>query len=307
MSPPPPPPTDPTPPTGRPTDTAHSREGLVAASNVPASETPSSEISLSKPPANEVAAEAILFIEESVRDTTEPPFEILDDRPPVDVEADKSGDEVTPPPIQVYAAESIIEQVDLVAEHSLPVRCWIGVCSVMEWLFGVVCMLTALAVLASIPIVQFFSLGYLLEASGRVSRSGRLRQGFIGIRPAARAGSLLLGTWVVLLPAQFASDMWVSAKLIDPTSGIAAGWRIGLFIITGFMVAHALLAWYCGGKLRHFFWPVLAPLFFMTWSIRRMVASEVMRPLIVPVVGRVSPRLLHDMTTVPALTTDGSG
>jgi len=172
----------------------------------------------------------------------------------------------------------------------------------MEWVFGVVCMWIILAVVASIPIIQFFSLGYLLEASGRVSRSGRLRNGFIGVRPAARAGSMVLGTWIVLLPAQFASNMWTSAKLIDPTSEIVTSWRIGLFVITGVMVAHALLAWSCGGKLRHFFWPVLAPLFFMTWSIRRIVASEAMRPLVVLVVGKVSPRLLHDVTTVPALT-----
>jgi len=212
------------------------------------------------------------------------------------------GEGVTAPPIEIYAAESIIEQVDLVEEHSLPVRFWFGVCSVIEWLFGVVCVLVALAVMASIPVVQLFSLGYLLEASGRVSRSGKLRQGFIGIRPAARAGSLLLGTWVVFLPAQFAAGMWESAKIIDPSSGVAAGWRIGLFLITGLVIAHILLAWYCGGKLRHFFWPVLAPLFFMTWTVRRMVASRAMRPVVVPIVGKISPRLLHDLTTVPALT-----
>lgn len=214
----------------------------------------------------------------------------------------ETGLVVTPPPIEIYAAESIIEQVDLVDEHSLPVRCWFGVCSVIEWLFGVACMLTALAVLASIPLVQFFSLGYLLEASGRVTRNGRIRDGFIGVRPAARFGSLLLGTWVVLLPAQFASELWASARLIDSTSGVTAGWRVGLFVITALVIAHTLLAWYCGGKLRHFFWPALAPLFFLTWSVRRLVASTAMRPLIGPLVGRISPRLLHDLTTVPALT-----
>jgi hypothetical protein len=260
-----------------------------------------------EPLAKEVAVDAVV-VDESVSGASGQLLEILDDCLPVDDSPSLKGatptsrNEVTPPPIQIYAAESIIEQVDLVEEHSLPVRFWFGVCSVMEWMFGVVCMLTILAVLASIPIVQFFSLGYLLEASGRVSRSGRLRQGFIGVRQAARAGSLVLGTWLVLLPAQFASKMWSSAKLIDPTSDIVTAWRIGLLVITGVTVAHALLAWSCGGKLRHFLWPILAPLFFMTWSIRRIVASEMLRPLIVLVVGKISPRLLHDITTVPPLT-----
>ena len=294
-----PPPIDPT-SAARPTKSARLSARAVAPGKVDESETPG-PLPTNKSSGKEIATDAILLDDESASHASEPPYEILDDCLP-EVARDNVNDTVTPPPIQIFAAESIIEQVDLVEEHSLPVRFWFGVCSVMEWLFGVVCMWTVLAVLASIPIVQFFSLGYLLEASGRVSRSGRLREGFIGIRPAARAGSLVLGTWIVLLPAQFASNMWTSAKLIDPTSGIVTAWQIGLFSITGMMVAHALLAWSCGGKLRYFFWPVLAPLFFMTWSIRRIVASDTMRPLIVLVVGRVSPRLLHDITTVPALT-----
>ena len=41
-------------------------------------------------------------------------------------------------------------------------------------------LIVALAVLAVLPIMQFLSLGYLLEAGGRVARTGRLREGFIG-------------------------------------------------------------------------------------------------------------------------------
>ncbi len=231
----------------------------------------------------------------------EPPVHMDENDPPA-LTAPPLGNDPVAPPIEVYQAESIIEHVDLVEEHSLPVRAWLAVCSVVEWCFGVACVLVALAILASIPIIQFFSLGYLLEASGRVSRSGKLRDGLIGVRPAARLGSLFLGTWMVLLPAQFAAEMLASARLIDPESDVVTGWRIGLFVITGLVVAHTLLAWYCGGKLRHFFWPVLAPLFFLTWSIRRLVASQALRPLIGPLVGRISPRLLSDLTTVPALT-----
>ncbi len=246
-------------------------------------------------PSPEVATDIVALPDDDPI-ASKPAFD-FDDHP-----ASTAGETAASATPEIFEAESIIEQVDLVQEHSLPIRVWLGACSGIEWLFGVGCVLIALAVMASIPIVQFFSLGYLLEASGRVSRSGQLRNGFIGVRRAARAGSLVLGTCVVLLPAQFAAEMYASAKLIDPTSGVVTGWRIGLFVITGLVITHVLLAWYCGGKLRHFFWPILAPLFFMTWSVRRLVASQALRPLIGPVVGRISPRLLHDLTTVPALT-----
>src|SRR5690606_38457420 len=51
----------------------------------------------------------------------------------------------------------------------------------LEWLFGLASVMVGLAVLASIPILQLISLGYLLESSGRVVRSGRLRAGFLGM------------------------------------------------------------------------------------------------------------------------------
>src|SRR5205807_1705985 len=68
--------------------------------------------------------------------------------------------------------------------------CWIayGIASAAEWIFGVVSLIVGLAVLAAVPVLNFLSLGYLLEAGGRIARTGRLRDGFIGVRQAARAG-----------------------------------------------------------------------------------------------------------------------
>ena len=42
---------------------------------------------------------------------------------------------------------------------------------------GVVSLLVILAVLAALPVASFVALGYMLEAEGRVVRSGRLRDG----------------------------------------------------------------------------------------------------------------------------------
>ena len=63
--------------------------------------------------------------------------------------------------------------------------------AVVEVVLGIVCMPLGLAVLASLPLLNFISLGYLLEAGGRITRSGRSRDGIFGIRRAGRVGGLL--------------------------------------------------------------------------------------------------------------------
>ena len=72
--------------------------------------------------------------------------------------------------------------------------------SVAEWCFGVATLLVGLAVLASVPVGQFLALGYCLEASGRVARSGRIRDGLIGVRTAAKFGGCALAGFLLWLP-----------------------------------------------------------------------------------------------------------
>lgn len=218
-----------------------------------------------------------------------------------DDEAGTDALESSMPPVRVFAAESIEERVEVVPEHSLPVRAWLFACSCLEWLFGFAALIIALALLAAVPLVQFLSLGYLLEASGRIVRTGRIREGFVGIRTMARVGSIVLGTWLVLWPLRLMSDMWYSAQLIAPASGPSLVLRVLLLVLTSLFILHVLLSWSCGGKLRHFFWPLLAPLFFGMWLLRRAIASKAVRPIIRPLAGAISPRLLRDLTTVPPL------
>src|SRR5262245_52943118 len=61
-------------------------------------------------------------------------------------------------------------------------RVWFAFRGACEWLFGAASLTVGLAFLAAIPVAQFLTLGYLLEAAGRVGRSGRLRDGFPGVR-----------------------------------------------------------------------------------------------------------------------------
>lgn len=138
-----------------------------------------------------------------------------------------------------------------------------GVVSVLDWVFGLVAIVGGLAVLSITPVGNFFSLGYLIECSGRVARTGRLRDGFVGIRKASVVGSLVIGTWLVLLPVRFVASLWQDAELIAPGSETAQGWRVALIVITVLAVMHLLWAWVRGGRLWHFLWP--APGRFWRW------------------------------------------
>ena len=124
-----------------------------------------------------------------------------------------------------------------------------------EWLFGAGCLILILAVLATAPLLQFLSLGYLLAVAAGVARTGRLRDGLMGVRQAARIGSLVVGTWLWLLPLRLLASLLQDAKLIDPHSSITAGLRISLALLTGLVLSHIVWAWFRGGRFRHFLWP----------------------------------------------------
>lgn len=181
------------------------------------------------------------------------------------------------PPVRLYEAEVIEDRVEVVEDRVEVLEVvsqgvevvgtgWTvggvvrGVGSGVEWLFGLASMIGLLAVLATFPLLQFMSLGYLLEVSGRIGRSGRFRDGFVGIRKAARLGSVVLGTWLVLWPIRLISDLWYTAQLIDENSFASRSWRVALVLTTLLLFVHLAWALFRGGKLRHFFWP--APLRF---------------------------------------------
>ena len=174
-----------------------------------------------------------------------------------------------------------------------------GIGQGLEWLFGVASLLVGLGILSSLPILQVLSLGYLLEASGRVSRSGRLRDGIFGVRMAARLGAMVTGTWLVLLPLRFVWQMWFAASLIDPRSTVTAGWRIGLLVLALVTLFHLLTAWYAGGRWRHFFWPIWAPVVLGYQGCRWLLASVIHLPRVGDALEREQPRLYRWLSDYP--------
>lgn len=170
--------------------------------------------------------------------------------------------------------ETAIEPIDLVVAPPEPYRgvfgavraAWNFVTSTIEWLFGVLSLIVLLAVLAAVPIFQFLTLGYLLEVAGRVARSGRLRDGFVGVRTAAHVGGVLIGCYLPLAVLQLMISFRTSAELIEPGGRNARAWHIALVIVSMLAGVHLALALLRGGKLRYFLWPFGNPF----WLARRV-------------------------------------
>lgn len=163
--------------------------------------------------------------------------------------------EIVPPANDSVASELAENTAKEEASPTFFRRVGRGIVSGLDWIFGLGTIVVGLAVLSVIPALNFFSLGYLLEVSGRVARGGRFRDGFVGIRKASRLGSFVIGAWLVLLPAQFAASMWNDAELISSGSRIATTWRVVLIALT--LLGFLQIAWASvrGGRLRHFLWP----------------------------------------------------
>lgn len=133
-----------------------------------------------------------------------------------------------------------------------------AVASGIEWTFGLVSAIVGLAALAGVPGACLATFGYLLEVSGRIGRTGKLSAGWIGIRPFARLGSLILGAWLLLMPLRLLLNYWDTAVLIGNERAAGRLW-IAYVACAVLLCLHVSTACLLGGKLRHFLWPFPGP------------------------------------------------
>lgn len=180
-------------------------------------------------------------------------------------------------------------------------RSWVfrsfdGMKLVFDHAIGTISIIFCIAIAANIPIIQFLSLGYLLEVSGRLARGGKVSDAMVGVSKAVRIGTVLLGTWLLLIPVRFFSDsFWYEAYLIDPNSIQTQTTRIIQYFLIGLTLFHIVSAWVCGGKLRYFFWPLIAPFSFGIWTFRSMLGSRFTRPILSVFFKWISPNLVSDL------------
>lgn len=140
---------------------------------------------------------------------------------------------------------------------------------------GFLALLFSLALVSAIPFLNLLSLGYLLEGSGRVARSGRIRDGFPGLYGFSRLGKALVAAWFLALPARLLHSLLLDAELIAPGSARVLGLRVALVLYLLAAMLHVGWALARGGRWRHFLWP--APLRFVRWLGGDFAPSDPLR------------------------------
>ncbi len=137
-------------------------------------------------------------------------------------------------------------------------------------LLGLISLIVLLAIVSSVPILNLLGFGYLLEVSKRMAERRTIKEIFVGIDKARLIGGALIGSWLMLVPIRVLSHIAEEANLIDPGGQVSARLDLARLIAVVFIVAHVAAALMCGGKLRYFFWPLLAPISIAVWLMRRI-------------------------------------
>jgi len=209
------------------------------------------------------------------------------------------------------ASEEIVAELDLdgVAPDPLSIphdgtQSWpfriAGFCSrVFARCFGICSTIFLLALLANVPILQLITFGFLLDCSGRSARGQKFRMLFSGLKKATHLGGMLLGAWLMIWPIRFLGGFLMDATIIDPGSTQTMALTIAHWIVTFAIVAHVFAAIICGGKLRYFFWPLIAPFSLAVWLVRR---SSITRKLLSITIGWLSPKLVADICNSQPIT-----
>lgn len=126
----------------------------------------------------------------------------------------------------------------------------------LSWLVGLVVLVFLLGFLAAVPLLNLVALGILLDAGGRVARSGRILDGFPLVPLAPRVGSVALGIWIWLLPVALIGSLASDARILHPGSGSDIALHRLLKVAKVATVVHLALALAAGGAFIRFFRPL---------------------------------------------------
>lgn len=151
-------------------------------------------------------------------------------------------------------------------------------------------LIVLLSVVATIPILQFASLGYMLESSARVARGVPFRRSFPGTDIAGRLLIVIGCVFLSWLPVWFLADLAYSAEIIEQGGDIGRRLRFWARVASAVWIFWVLWAVFRGGKIRHFVWP--APVLALRSLFRPSVWREAEDRLWNFVVSLKLPKLL---------------
>lgn len=145
--------------------------------------------------------------------------------------------------------------------HPVSAAAWI-----VRTAFGLVTLVLMLAIVAAIPVLNFWVLGYLLEVEGRVARTGKLRYAFPLLDVTPKIGVIVLGVWIWVFPIRILAGARADANLIEPNAGPARFLSTLTFVLSCFVVLHITGALGRGAS----FWSFFRPLKNILWLFGRV-------------------------------------
>lgn len=122
-------------------------------------------------------------------------------------------------------------------------------------------LVTVLALMTAVPLVQLIAFGYLLDIAGRLTNGRGIRDSLDWLRPAGQLGKAIMATLLVALPISLLGHWASVADIVSPGSEQATILRrlaSGLVVVG---TLHLGWAWARGGRVWHYFWP--QPLLFL--------------------------------------------
>lgn len=135
-------------------------------------------------------------------------------------------------------------------------------------IFSVVSLIVCLAVLASIPLLQLITFGYLLDVAGRLAAGGTFRHSLPHLQAAGKIGLVVGAVVVGSLPVQLLAHWESVASLITPGSDQADLLRLAAIAAAFVGIVYLLWALSRGGRLVHFLWPAPASMLRKAWRPR---------------------------------------
>jgi len=125
----------------------------------------------------------------------------------------------------------------------------------MRLLFDYLSLVTVLAIMTAIPVIQLIAFGYLLDVAGRLAGGGKLRDALDWLRPAGQLGLAIAATVWLGLPIHFLTHWARAAELVSPGTMQAEAFRTVAVILVFLAIPYLGWAWARGGRLRHYLWP----------------------------------------------------
>lgn len=121
--------------------------------------------------------------------------------------------------------------------------------------FQLASLITLLAVLAALPIIQLIAFGYLLNVAGCFANGSKFHDAVLGLEPAGRIGLAAIGLAVLSLPTQLLAHWQSVAVLIEPDLLAAHALALLTLALAALSLVYLLAAWSLGGRLNDYCWP----------------------------------------------------